>query len=325
MKSKDAAFCGFLNIHKAAQMTSHDVVSRCRKIFGMKQIGHAGTLDPAATGVLVLALGKATRLLRFLDDDKTYRAEILLGTRTDTDDMEGKVIAQNSVEHLEPQLVKQTLLSFLGTQEQLPPIYSAVHLDGKRLYDLAREAQSDEDISAIKEKLTLRQVTIHEIQDIEIELPLVRATIKCSKGTYIRSIARDLGDRLNVGGSLKSLIRTTSGRFELAQSRRLEDLALINRENLDQALTPIDRALPLTSLTLQRELLEKLCLGQAVSIEEELPDGTSFVLVQRESADGAERHASNQDSAPCRQNILVARVSKADQTELAPEVVFGRV
>lgn len=316
-----ASLCGFFNIHKPAGITSHDVVAKCRRLLGIKQIGHAGTLDPAATGVMVLAVGKATRLLRFLNDDKAYRAEILLGLTTDSDDLEGQELTSCSAEQVcrkvSEQAVRQTLQTFVGEIEQFPPVFSAIHVSGKRLYELARNADDLEELAALKAAVPLRKVSVHKLEDIEIDLPIVRVTIDCSKGTYIRSIARDLGEKLGVGGTLKSLQRTRSGLFALKEAKTLEELAeLKDSGNLEKALTAVSQALPQEKLVLNREQVGKLCLGQKIKLDDARPLASTetFTLVQLRE--------DEQDNARLK-DILIASIDS--QGVLSPEVVFGNV
>ncbi len=241
-------------------MTAHDVVAVVRKITGIKQVGHAGTLDPAATGVLPVAVGKACRLLRYLQSDKTYIAEILLGTKTNTDDLEGEVLEQKDVT-LTPEMVTEALQAFSGPIEQLPPNFSAVHHQGKRLYELARKGITPEDIP-------MRKVTVHKLEILDISLPVVRVRIACSAGTYIRSIARDLGDKLSVGGCLKSLIRETAGPFNLDKAVTLGQLkTLVSEKRIGEVMTDPGSVLDLRSVSITDELAKKLSFGQAISLD----------------------------------------------------------
>ncbi len=196
-------------------MTSHDVVAQVRKIAGTKYVGHGGTLDPMAEGVLPIALGSACRLLRFLPDTKVYRAQILLGRSTTTDDIEGETISQSDdLPNMDE--VKRLLTNFVGEIEQVPPNFSAIKHKGERLYDLARQGQTV--------AVAPRPITIHNIEILRSNLPLVDLRISCSAGTYIRSIARDLGSRLGIGGCLNALLREKAGVFALDSSVKLEKL-----------------------------------------------------------------------------------------------------
>ena len=204
---------GFINLNKPAGFTSHDCVAKLRKLLNTKKVGHGGTLDPAATGVLPIAVGKATRLLQFLPESKAYRARIRLGVTTTTDDLEGEVIQNTAKVNLETSQIINSLNNFIGAIEQIPPIYSAIKKDGKKLYELARKG----------EQITVepRTVKIAKIDLIKIDRTdgyEIEVDINCGAGTYIRSIARDLGEHLGVGGTLASLVRTQSCGMQLDNS-----------------------------------------------------------------------------------------------------------
>lgn len=210
---------GFLNLDKPFDWTSHDCVAKTRRLLRIKKIGHAGTLDPAATGVLPIAIGKATRLLQYLPADKAYKATIRLGVQTTTDDLQGEVIHQQSVNGLDLETVKNALEKFQGQIEQIPPSYSAIQVDGKRLYDLARKGE--------KVEAPVRNVEIFNIDILDwrvSEFPELDVNISCGGGTYIRAIARDLGAVLETGGTLAALQRTVSSGFNLADSITLAEL-----------------------------------------------------------------------------------------------------
>ncbi len=241
-------------------MTAHDVVARVRKILKVKQVGHAGTLDPMATGVLPIAVGSCCRLLSYLAGDKTYIAGILLGKRTTTDDIEGEVIEESGVIP-DADKVTSLLMSFVGDSQQIPPNYSAVHHQGKRLYELARAGKLPDDIKA-------RPVTIHAIEILACAPPVVRARIACGAGTYIRSIARDLGDALGTGGCLQSLQRVQSGPFEIKNSISLEELAKLSQDNLlDTAVIRAESVLGLPSINVDEATAHKLSNGQILPPE----------------------------------------------------------
>lgn len=222
---------GFLNLHKPAGWTSHDCVAKVRKILQMKRVGHGGTLDPAATGVLPIALGRATRLLQYLPTPKVYRAIIRFGVTTATDDLEGDRLSECPCPTLTQSDVQQHLDSFIGTLQQIPPKYSAIQVDGKRLYDLAR--------AGVEEDVPVRTVKIHSITVLNWrsgEFPELEIEIACGPGTYIRAIARDLGAMAGVGATLANLIRTESHGFLLNHSLTLDHLAVLITE---QHFTPI--------------------------------------------------------------------------------------
>lgn len=207
---------GIIVIKKEKGFTSHDVVAKLRGILHMRKIGHTGTLDPEAEGVLPVALGKGTRLVEFLTEkEKTYEAVLRLGVVTDTQDMTGTVLQTKTVSVTEEE-VHKAAASFLGKQMQIPPMYSALKVGGKKLYELAREGKEVE--------RTPRPVCFYEIEVLDIQLPLVRMRVSCSKGTYIRTLCHDLGEKLQCGGAMESLLRTKSGDFTLEQSLTLAQI-----------------------------------------------------------------------------------------------------
>ena len=199
---------GFLNVYKPKGITSHDVVAQLRRATKIKQIGHTGTLDPFAEGVLPICIGKATRLIEYLDDDKEYLATIQFGAKTDTYDLEG-----NIVEHFDKKVTEKEVLEalkyFEGEISQTPPIYSALKVNGKKLYEYAREGKTVE--------IKSRKVTIYkiELKSFDEEKQTAEILVSCSKGTYIRSIANDLGENLGCGAYLINLIRTKAGNFSV--------------------------------------------------------------------------------------------------------------
>lgn len=225
---------GVLNIYKEKGYTSHDVVAKLRGITRQKKIGHTGTLDPDAEGVLPVCLGKATKLCDMLTDkNKTYEAVLLLGITTDTQDISGKILEEKETKHLSEKEVLDCIHGYIGEYEQLPPMYSALKVNGKKLYELAREG--------IEVERKRRNVTIYDIHVEEMELPRVRMTVRCSKGTYIRTLCHDIGAALGTGGCMESLLRTQVGRFELKDSLKLEEVeALVRKGELERALIPID-------------------------------------------------------------------------------------
>lgn len=204
---------GVLNIRKEKGYTSFDVVAKLRGILRMKKIGHTGTLDPEAEGVLPVVLGKATKLVDLLTEkQKTYEALLHLGLETDTQDMTGKVLREELVNVTEEEAIA-VIRSFLGEQQQIPPMYSALKVDGKKLYELAREGKTVE--------RKPRTVHFYEIEIKKIELPYIRFSVTCSKGTYIRTLCHDIGQKLGCGGCMEELIRTRSGNFDLEDSMTL--------------------------------------------------------------------------------------------------------
>lgn len=225
---------GIISIYKESGYTSHDVVAKMRGILGQKKIGHTGTLDPAAEGVLPVCLGKATKVCDLLtDQNKTYRTRMLLGTRTDTQDLTGTVLEERPATCSEKEVVS-AIQSFLGEYDQVPPMYSALKVNGKKLCDLARAGKEVE--------RKARRVLIHSIEIEEVNLPYVTMTVSCSKGTYIRTLCEDIGARLGCGACMATLLRTQAGPFSLAQSIRLGELeTLVQQNRLDEVLIPVDR------------------------------------------------------------------------------------
>lgn len=229
---------GILNVYKEKGYTSHDVVAKLRRITGQKKIGHTGTLDPEAEGVLPVCLGKGTKLCELLTDkEKTYEAVLLLGTSTDTQDITGTVTGEGDASKLTEEQVKDAVSSFAGEYEQLPPMYSALKVNGKKLYELAREGK-------VVERKT-RKVKIHEIEILKLSLPRVRIRVSCSKGTYIRTLCHDIGEALGCGGCMESLIRTRVGRFPMEESMTLETIEKRMEEGtLEDYLIPVDEMFP---------------------------------------------------------------------------------
>ena len=226
---------GIINVYKEKGYTSHDVVAILRKIAGQKKIGHTGTLDPDATGVLPVCLGRATKVCDLLTDhDKTYETVLLLGKTTDTQDISGEILKEHPTDHLNEAEVIKVIENFKGTYDQIPPMYSALKVNGKKLYELAREGKTVERKS--------RKVTIYQIHIKKIQLPRVRMEVTCSKGTYIRTLCHDIGNLLGTGGCMEELTRTKVGRFELKDSLKLEELRdLAQNGRLEDALIPLDQ------------------------------------------------------------------------------------
>lgn len=226
---------GVIVIRKEAGFTSHDVVAKMRGICRQKKIGHTGTLDPQATGVLPVCLGSGTKLCDMLTDkDKEYVAELLLGVETDTQDTTGTVLCERTVEVSE-EAVREAVMSFQGAYQQIPPMYSALKVDGKKLYELAREGKEVE--------RKAREVFIHELEILEMNLPVVKMRVACSKGTYIRTLCADIGTKLGCGGTMKSLQRTRVGSFTLEKAVTLSELESLRDENrLEEILYSVDSA-----------------------------------------------------------------------------------
>lgn len=224
---------GILNIYKEKGYTSHDVVARLRGIVGQKKIGHTGTLDPDAEGVLPVCLGRATKVCDMLTDkDKIYETVLLLGIVTDTQDTTGQILENHQVAAAADE-VQRCIMNFVGEYDQIPPMYSALKVGGRKLYELAREGKTVERKS--------RKVTIHDIRIKEIRLPRICMEVECSKGTYIRTLCHDIGERLGCGGCMEQLLRTRVGQFTLGKSLRLEQVEQIVKEGrLEKILIPVD-------------------------------------------------------------------------------------
>lgn len=226
---------GIVNIYKEKGYTSHDVVAVLRKVVGQKKIGHTGTLDPDATGVLPVCLGRATKVCELLTDhDKTYEALLLLGKTTDTQDISGEVLEERNPGNLTEEEVRSCIESFIGEYDQIPPMYSALKVNGKKLYELAREGKTVERKS--------RKVQIHGIRILEMNLPHVRMEVDCSKGTYIRTLCHDIGEKLQVGGCMEELERRKVGHFLKEDAVTLDEV----RQKMEQGegaelFTPLDQ------------------------------------------------------------------------------------
>ena len=252
---------GVVIVDKPAGITSHDAVDRVRKLLGERKAGHTGTLDPMATGVLAVCVGEATKIASFLTgDDKVYEATMRLGVRTDTLDMTGQVLAEQEPRATDAD-VKAVLAAFAGKISQVPPQYSAVKVRGKALYKWARKG--------IRVEAPAREVEIREILLQGIELPRVRFTVTCSKGTYIRTLCADMGDRLGCGAALEQLRRTRSGSFREEDAVRLDgDSDDGIRAKLEQGLIPMNRALPgLRDIVIPPLLEQKLAKGHQPDCE----------------------------------------------------------
>jgi tRNA pseudouridine55 synthase len=274
---------GLVVVDKPGGMTSHDVVSRVRRLAGTRKVGHAGTLDPMATGVLVVAIDRATRLLGHLAlTDKRYDATIRLGASTTTDDAEGEVLETRSTTGLTEAAVRAALAGFVGEIDQVPSSVSAVKVAGKRAYERVREGEQVE--------LPPRRVTVHALDVTTVELPDVRVSVHCTSGTYIRAIARDAGAALGVGGHLTALRRTAVGPFTLDHARTLEQLAE------DFSATPVAEAAraAFPAVELDDSQVADVRVGRPLDLELGglsalfAPDG-EFLALYREGGDGRAR------------------------------------
>lgn len=242
---------GIINVYKEKGYTSHDVVARLRGILGQKRIGHTGTLDPDAEGVLPVCLGKATKVCELLADwDKTYRAILLLGQVTDTQDVSGKILETREVTASIKE-VYEAIQSFKGEYAQVPPMYSALKVNGKKLYELAREGKTVE--------RKARNVQIHEIKIHEIVLPRISMTVNCSKGTYIRTLCHDIGQKVGCGGCMEQLLRTQVGMFRVEESLRLDEIEVLHDlGQLQEHMAAIDSLFSLYPAVTVKQEYQKL-------------------------------------------------------------------
>jgi tRNA pseudouridine55 synthase len=262
--------CGFLVLDKPAGLSSHSCVAQVRRAYGLKRVGHGGTLDPAVTGVLPIALGPATRLLPYLSGEKTYRGVIQLGITTTTDDLEGEVLQHQPLPTLSQEQLEAALDGFRGAIEQRPPAVSAVHVNGQRAYKLAR--------AGVAVELPARPVTIHHLslESWNPEQGQLELEVACSAGTYIRSLARDLGEMLGCGGALARLRRTQALGFQLAQSVGLEQL---QNEPRPRLLDPLQALAGFPRHALQDDDLQGWRCGRAQACDPSWAADTAVVVV----------------------------------------------
>lgn len=260
-----------LPVDKPEGPTSHDVVGSARKALGIKRIGHTGTLDPFASGLLILCVGRATRLAEYFSGmDKTYEAVALLGVRTDTLDREGRVVEESdSWRSLSSDRIDATLASFVGEIEQVPPAFSAKKVDGERAYRRAREGVSVE--------LEPCRVTIRSLEPIKAELPEIGFRVTCSSGTYVRALARDIGEALGVGAHLTGLRRTAIDGWTVSDALPVDALADRTRV-AEHAVSPLDAVGHLPRVDVDTQVADRLVLGQAVRLEERPPSGSPLAV-----------------------------------------------
>ncbi len=244
---------GLLNIYKPVGKTSHDVVAYLRRVLKIKQIGHTGTLDPFAEGVLPVCIGKSTRLIEYLPDEKAYLAYVQFGKSTDTYDTEGKIVFETDKKVSETEILEKLPL-FEGEIEQIPPIYSAIKVNGKKLYDYAREGK---EVEIKPRKVIINKI---ELKDFDFENQVAQIYIECSKGTYIRSIAHDLGKSLDNGAHLIKLIRTKVGNFEVKSAIKLDDIKTSDDVSVN-LINPL-QVLNLPKYELNPQECEKVLHGQ---------------------------------------------------------------
>ena len=254
---------GIVVLDKPAGMSSNAALQQVKRLFNANKAGHTGSLDPAATGVLPVCLGEATKVSGYLlDSDKAYRVVVKLGVRTDSGDTEGEVVEERPVPALDEALVESVLASFRGEIEQVPPMYSALKRDGQPLYKLARQG--------IEVEREPRAVTIHELKLLAFDADTLTLDVRCSKGTYIRTLAEDIGGSLGCGAHVFALRRTSAGPFDLGQAHTLEALEALKQESfaaLDNILLPIEQALAdWPRISLSSDLAYHLKRGQAVLV-----------------------------------------------------------
>lgn len=273
---------GVLPVHKPAGWTSHDVVAKLRGLLRIKKIGHAGTLDPFVTGVLPLAIGRATRMIEYLQDmPKAYTAQMIVGYATDTEDSSGTVIERCEHVALDRKQVEDVLATFVGTINQVPPMYSAVKVGGKRLYELARQG--------IEVERKAREVTIHELQleSFAPDDPYPKLVIRvvCSKGTYIRTLCKDIGSALGYPAVMGELVRTVSCGISLDQCLDLEEIQELHRAGkLAEHIIPTGDALPhLTAVELDHHEAKRLLQGQKVNVRSARIDPDGHNVMDKEA------------------------------------------
>ncbi len=278
---REVPLSGILNVDKPPGMTSHDIVDALRRVVGQRKIGHAGTLDPMATGVLLVCLGQATRVAEYLmAGRKRYRAAIILGASTDTYDADGEIVASGGPTGFQRKEIEVALAGFVGNIEQVPPMYSALKRDGQPLYELARKGKTVE--------RKPRPVKIDEIVLLDWTPPAVTLTVTCSPGTYIRSLAHDLGQRLGSGAHLGTLVRLGSGRFALEDAVSLERLEEAFEHGQGEAfLMPLDEALlDWPAMIVGREDAHRIAQGQPLRGEPPDTDEHEPVLSRAYSVEG---------------------------------------
>lgn len=251
---------GILNVNKEKGISSARVVSLVRRALDIKKVGHTGTLDLEASGVLPIVVGKATRVSDYMmTKDKVYETELILGAKTDTLDAAGKIIA-NSQKVIDKDQFLETMNTFKGEIEQIPPMYSALKVNGKKLYDLAREG--------IEIERKKRKVNIYDIDLLDFDFPRAKIRVTCSKGTYIRTLVDDIGEKLGTFAYVDNLVRARVGEFDIKDAIKSEDILEISREDLLKKLYPIDTALKnFEKIVLDKNYLEKLINGQVVEVE----------------------------------------------------------
>jgi tRNA pseudouridine55 synthase len=270
---------GILNILKPPGMTSFDVVGYLRGLIKIKRIGHTGTLDPAAVGVLPICIGNSTKVIEFLTEtDKLYRAELTLGSETDTQDSTGKTIGTYPVNVSEEQ-IRDTFKQFIGKYNQIPPMYSAVKIDGKKLYELAR--------SGITVERKPKPIEIYALDILDIKLTPINTIlfdVKCSKGTYIRTLCDDIGKALGCGGHMSFLVRLSAGVFDISEAITLEEVSeLVKNKTLQEKMISVDKVFKdFKKIILNSEESKKLTNGLSLEIEPDLLSEDKLIMVYNE-------------------------------------------
>ncbi|WP_238858616.1 tRNA pseudouridine(55) synthase TruB [Clostridium sp. YIM B02569] len=261
--TKTSQINGVLNIFKNKGMTSFDVVRKIKFLANEKKVGHTGTLDPEATGVLPVCLGKATKTIDYImNSNKVYEVKFLLGVKTTTYDLEGEILEKNEIDHIKSDEVSEVALSFIGEYDQVPPMYSALKKNGVRLYELARKG--------IEVEREARKVRIFNISDLKIELPYVYMKVACSKGTYIRSLCYDIGEKLKVGAAMAELNRSETSIFKQSDSVNIDDLT---KENIQDYIMTIEDALSFYPKITVKSTFTKLLINGVKVFDKRLTNG----------------------------------------------------
>lgn len=268
---------GVINIYKPKGITSFDAVYKIKKLLNTGKVGHAGTLDPMATGVLPVCVGKATKIIDYImRNEKTYGVTLKLGIVTDTYDLEGKIIEEKECLSISDSLILDTINSFVGIQKQIPPMYSAIKVNGKKLYELARKG--------ITIEREAREITIYSIDNILINKPSISFDVKCSKGTYIRSLCYDIGERLGVFATMTSLNRSKTSVFSQTESINIIDLS---KENLSNYLISIEEALSVYDSIIVEEgfskfLINGVKIGDKRLTKDEILEGKLYKVYDKD-------------------------------------------
>jgi len=260
-----------IKFHKPQQVTSHDCVALLRRLTGIKRVGHTGTLDPMATGVLPICVGSATRITEYLDqDEKTYRCTMQLGIETDTQDIWGQILRERPVENLSPDHIAEAVFSFQGDVVQVPPKYSALKVNGKRLYEYARAGQEVE--------IKSRHIFISKMNLNEIIGSQITFTVTCSKGTYVRTLCQDIGEKLGCGGTMTGLVRLATGMFQLEDALTPEALKAMNKEEIEAILVPVDVPLNrFVPMTLDEQVARDFTNGKTILMSESVTEGIQSI------------------------------------------------